>query len=184
VTSGDASDATGLTFVIVGRIRRAHGIRGELLVETLTEAPEAVFASGQRLFAGTARGEPGTSPPEVHVASAEPFQKGYRIRLAEVSDRSTAEQWHGRVLMLPESELPPPPEGDVYLRDLVGFRVERENGEFIGDVSGWYELPQGLLIEVTREPGTVLLPYREPFVKEVDIESRRLVYTPPEGLLD
>jgi 16S rRNA processing protein RimM len=184
VTPGDAPDVPAVVYVVVGRIRRAHGIRGELLVESLTGAPEVAFASGQRLFAGTARGEPGTSPPAVHVASAEPFQKGYRIRLAEVADRNAAEQWRGRVLMLPESELPPAPEGDVYLRDLVGFRVERENGDMIGNVTGWYELPQGLLLEVTREPGTVLLPYGDPFVKEVDIKARRLVYTPPEGLLD
>lgn len=181
MTSGDASDAT---YVVVGRIRRAHGVRGEVVVEPLTESPEVVFASGQRLFAGPARGEPGATPPAVHVETAEPFQKGYRLRLAEIPDRTAAEQWRGRVLMLPESELPPPPEGDVYLRDLVGYRVERENGEAIGDVTGWYALPQGLLIEVSRSGGTVLLPYSDPFVKEVDVEARRLVYTPPEGLLE
>jgi 16S rRNA processing protein RimM len=181
VTSGGASDAT---FVVVGRIRRAHGIKGELVVEALTEFPEAVFAPGQRLFAGPARGGPGAAPPAVHVETAEPFQKGYRLRLAEVRDRTAAEQWRGRVLLLPESELPPPPEGDVYLRDLVGFHVERENGEAIGDVTGWYELPHGLLIEVSRAGGTVLLPYGDPFVKAVDAEARRLIYAPPEGLLE
>ena len=44
-------------FIIVGRVRKAHGIRGEVVVETITDAPDAIFAAGRRLFAGTAEGD-------------------------------------------------------------------------------------------------------------------------------
>ena len=189
--TGDASSAShapdpvsGSAWVIVGRIRRAHGIRGDVLVESLTNSPEHVFAAGQRLFAGNTRGETVPPPTAIHVESAEPFQQGYRLRLREIPDRSVAEQWNGRYLLMPADELPPPDEGDVYLRDLVGLSVERPNGEAIGEIVAWYELPQGLVIEVSRGRDTVLLPYRDPFVQSVDVPNRRLILEPPEGLLE
>lgn len=190
--TGDASSAASrspdpasrASWVIVGRIRRAHGIRGEILVESLTGSPEIVFAAGRRLFAGNTRGETAPPPTAVHVESAEPFQQGYRLRLTEIPDRTSAEQWNGRYLVLPADELPPPEEGDVFLRDLVGLSVERPSGEVIGEIVAWYELPQGLVIEVSRGRETVLLPYRDPFVQTVDVSNRRLVLEPPEGLLE
>ena len=186
--SGDASSAPSATpqpaWVIVGRIRRAHGIRGEVVVESLTGSPDIVFAAGRRLYAGNTKGETTPAPTAVHVDSAEPFQLGYRLRLAEIPDRTIAEQWNRRYLLLPADELPVPEAGDVYLRDLVGLQVERPGGERIGEVVAFYELPQGLLIEVNRGPDTVLLPYRDPFVQSVDIAERRLVIEPPEGLLE
>ncbi|HSA55794.1 MAG TPA: ribosome maturation factor RimM [Gemmatimonadaceae bacterium] len=185
--TGDASSASGRArpaWVIVGRIRRAHGIRGEVVVESLTASPEIVFAAGKRLFAGSAKRDTTTAPVPVHVDGAEPFQQGYRLRLSEIPDRTVAEQWNGRYLLLPAEELPEPEAGAVYLRDLVGLRVERPGGEAIGEVIAWYELPQGLMIEVSRGRDTVLLPYRDPFVQSVDISQRRLVIEPPEGLLE
>lgn len=188
--TGDASAASSDSnsprpaWVIVGRIRRAHGIRGEIVVESLTASPEVVFAAGRRLFAGDTGGETTPAPTAVHVTSAEPFQKGYRLRLSEIPDRTAAQRWNGRYLLVPADELPEPEQGDVYLRDLVGLHVERPSGEMIGEIVAWYELPQGLVIEVSRGRDTVLLPYRDPFLRSVDLAEQRLVIEPPEGLLE
>ena len=60
-------------FIIVGRVRKAHGIRGEVVVEPITDAPDAVFASGRRVFAGTAGGDLAPNRAELHIASSRPF---------------------------------------------------------------------------------------------------------------
>src|SRR5687768_2221264 len=140
-------------FAIVGRIRKAHGIRGEVVVEPITDAPDAVFAPGRRVFAGTADGDRARDGSELSVAQARPFKEGLIIRFEEIADRNAAELWRDRYLLLPLSELDPPGEGEVYIHELVGMRVVLVSGEALGSVTEVYELPQGLALDVTRENG-------------------------------
>lgn len=185
---GDAVAMSGAppdsALFIVGRVRRAHGIRGEVAVEPYTSAPEVVFAPGRRVFGGTAAGDPGPRPVELHVEHAEPLGSGWRVRFAEIPDRTTAELWRDRYLLAPRDELPPPDETQLYLHELVGLRVELADGSPVGEVVSWYEVPHGILLEVARGDGTVLLPYRPEFVREVDREGKRLVVELPDGLLE
>ena len=60
-------------YYLVGRVRRAHGIRGELVVEALTDAPDAVFAPGRRVFVGTAEGDLVRGAQELRVLRSSPF---------------------------------------------------------------------------------------------------------------
>ena len=125
---------------------------------------------------------------ELHVESSRPFSDGYLIAFAEVPDRNAAETWRGRYLLVPADELPPPSDDEVYVHELPGMRVELEDGEFLGTVEETYELPQGLAIDVRRAPPrerqTVLLQFDERTIASVDRESRVIVVTPPEGLLE
>jgi 16S rRNA processing protein RimM len=175
-------------FIIVGRVRKAHGIRGEVVVETITDAPDAIFASGRRVFAGTTTGELAPNRLELHVASVRPFNEGFLVGFAEVPDRTVAESWRGRYLLLPADEVAPPSDGEVYVHELVGMRVELLGGEAVGTVEETYELPQGLAIDVRRqaprEKETIMLPYDERTVASVDRASRVIVVTPPDGLLE
>ena len=175
-------------FIIVGRVRKAHGIRGEVVVESITDAPDAVFASGRRVFAGTAAGDLSPNRLELHVGSVRPFNEGLLVGFAEVPDRNAAESWRGRYLLLPVDELPPPDEDEVYMHDLVGMRVELAGGTPVGTVEEIYELPQGLAIDVRRaaprETETVMLPYDERIIASVDKAARVIVVTPPEGLIE
>jgi 16S rRNA processing protein RimM len=175
-------------FIIVGRVRKAHGIRGEVVVEPITDAPDAIFASGHRVFAGTAAGDIASDRAELHVESSRPFNDGYLIGFAEVPDRNAAETWRGRYLLLPADELPPPREDQVYVHELPGMRVELEDGQLVGTVEETYELPQGLAIDVRRAPPrdqeTVLVLFDERTIASVDRDARLIVVTPPEGLLE
>jgi 16S rRNA processing protein RimM len=175
-------------FIIVGRVRKAHGIRGEVVVETITDEPDAVFASGRRVFAGTADGDLAPNRAELHIATSRPFNEGLLVGFAELPDRNAAELWRGRYLLLPAEELPPPDEEEVYQHDLVGMRVELPDGQPVGTVEEIYELPQGLAIDVRlvepREGETVLLPYDERTIAAVDKAARLIVVTPAEGLLE
>ena len=175
-------------FIIVGRVRKAHGVRGEVVVEPITDAPDALFASGRRVFAGTPDGDLAPGRAELHVVTSRPFNDGLLVTFTELPDRTVAETWRGRYLLVPSGEVPAPADDEVYLHELPGMRVELDSGEVVGTVDATYELPQGLAIDVRRaaprEGETVLLLFDERTISSVDREARRIVVTPPEGLLE
>ena len=175
-------------FIIVGRIRKAHGVRGEVVVECITDAPDAIFASGHRVFAGTVTGDIARSRQELHIESSRPFNDGLLVHFDEIADRTAADLWRGRYLLVPESEVPALGDDEVYLHDLLGMRVVLVSGEEVGVVEELYELPQGLAIDVRRraprENETVMLLYDDNTVASVDKDARTIVVTPPEGLLE
>ena len=176
--------------VIVGRVRKAHGIRGELVVEAITDAPDAIFAAGRRLFVGDAAGRVDPKVPPVEIESARPFKEGFIVSLGIIPDRTAAERWRDRYFLLPENELPAPGDDEIYIHDLPGMRVELEGGEVVGTVGTVYELPQGLVMDVARQAegeskrASVMIPYDERTVVGVDREGRVVVVSLPDGLLD
>jgi 16S rRNA processing protein RimM len=171
-------------FFIVGRARKAHGIRGELAVEVITDAPDAVFASGARVFAGTTTGDLAPDRRELHIAHAAPFKGGFIVGFREITDRTEAERWRDRYFLVPAAELPPLEGDEVYVHELIGMRVDLASGVQLGTVTDVYELPQGLTLDVQRENGTVLLPFNDQVVTAVDRDARVITVNPPEGLLD
>jgi 16S rRNA processing protein RimM len=176
--------AGGPRFVIVGRIRRPHGLEGALAVEPLTDAPDVVLAPGRRLLAGTSQGDLAPGGAELHVTASDPLNDGVVLYVAEVQDRDGAERWRGRYLLVPADELPQRSSDEVYLHELVGLRVEKTNGDHIGVVDGYYDLPQGLILEVRDGERTFLLPYRDQFVRQVNVGAQVMVVDVPEGLLE
>jgi 16S rRNA processing protein RimM len=192
-----APDEAPDDLALVGLVRRAHGIRGELAVETFTDAPAEVFSAGRRVFVGTPEGRLLPADPKRPVAAggpaqtltverASPFKGGLIVRFAEVADRTGAERWRERGLLVPYAELPPPGADEVYLHELVGMRVVHRDGTAAGEVVDLLELPQGLALDV-RVAGTArtaLVPYRPEMVVGVDVPARTVTVDLPEGLLD
>ena len=182
---------------LVGLVRRAHGIRGEVTVETFTDAPAVVFTAGRRVFGGTPDGRllpadrrapvgKGGAPLALTVQRATPFKGGLIVAFAELTDRTAAEAWRERGLLVPYAELPPPNADEVYLHELVGMRVVHRDGTEAGTVADLLELPQGLALDV-RLPGserTALVPYRPEMVVGVDVPARVVTVDLPEGLLE
>ena len=173
----------------MGRVRRAHGIRGEVVVEALTDAPDAIFAAGRRVFVGTRDGSLAQGEPEISIVRSSPFKGGLIVAFEGIETRSDAEQWRDRTFLVPESEVAPPAEDEVFVHDLVGMRVVHvsDDQQEIGEVTEVFDLPQGLVMEVAR-PGEgakpVLLPFNEHTVTEVDTERRIIRVDPVEGLID
>ncbi len=183
----------GSEYAIVGLIRKAQGIRGEVIVEPLTDKPDVVFASGSRVFAGTRTGDLAPTRdvkgveevPTLTVSEAKPFKKGLIVRFEELSDRDSAELWRGRYLLAPFSELPPLEEGEVYLHDLIGMRAVSTSGEQLGIVTTFYELPQGLVLDIKTEQGnSVLVPYRPEIIVRTDLAARNVVINEKLGFMD
>jgi 16S rRNA processing protein RimM len=171
-------------FFIVGRVRRAHGIRGEVAVEVITDVPDVVFASGARVFAGTTTGDLVPERTELHVEQATPFKGGLIVRFREIAGRTEAERWRDRYFLVPSAELPLPEDGEVYVHELIDMRVVLGSGEEVGRVIDVYDLPQGLMLDVQRSNGTVMLPFSERVVTAVDREARVITVDPPDGMLD
>jgi len=169
--------------IIVGRVRKAHGIRGELVVEPITDEPDAVFASGRRVIAGTASGDPSKDRRELHILASSPFKGGFIVQFEGIPDRTAAELWRDRFLLVPADELEPLGHDEVYVHELRGMRVELESGETVGTVIETYELPQGLTLDVKRESDSVMIPY-DRIVTNVDRGGRVIRIDPPAGLLD
>jgi 16S rRNA processing protein RimM len=171
---------------LVGRVRRAHGLRGELVVESLTDAPDAIFAAGRRVFAGSTEGEPSHPARELRVLRSSPFKGGLIVAFEGIDNRDEADRWRNRYLLVPDSEVTPPSADEVFIHDLVGMHVARVTGEDVGEVVEVFELPQGLVMEVARAGGAtpVLLPFDDRTVTEVDSARRVILVDPVEGLID
>jgi 16S rRNA processing protein RimM len=171
---------------IVGRVRRAHGIHGELVVEPLTDAPDAVFAPGRRVFAGTTDGHPSPDRRELVVEESRPFKGGgWIVAFASISDRNEAERWRERYVFAPMSELDPVADGEVYVHQLFGLSVVLARSlEPVGEVTDVYELPQGIMLDVRRPSGSVMIPFRSEVVTNVDLQAKQITIDPPEGLIE
>lgn len=180
-------------FAIIGRIRKPQGIRGDVTVELLTGEPERFFAPGSRVFAGTIQGGIANHPDdrknpmsrqELRVEEASPYRGGLIVKFDAMPDRTAAEMWRQRYLLVPVDEITPPAADEVFMHDLIGMHVRGDDGTELGEVTGLYELPQGLTLEVKREGGDVLVPYRPSVVREVDLGERVVVVEMSSGLFE
>lgn len=173
-------------FAVVGMIRNAQGIRGEVVVEPITDAPDAVFASGRRVFLGDHTGNVPASEPSrsLNVDSTRPFKGGLMVKFATIDDRNAAELLRGRYLIVPFDELAPLGDDEIYMHDLIGMKVELDNGQKVGDVTSYYELPQGLTLDVATPRGSVLVPYRPEVVERTDGDARVIVVKADVGLFE
>ncbi len=166
--------------VVVGRLGRPHGIRGELTVEVRTDEAEARFAPGRVLLT-----EPESAGP-LTVRTARWQGQRLLVGFEQVLDRAAAEALRG-VLVSAEvdpRERPQDPE-EYYDHQLVGLRVRSADGTTIGTVGEVLHLPGQDLLAVRREGAAeVLVPFVTRFVPQVDLAAGQLVLTPPPGLLE
>ena len=163
-------------------MRNVHGLKGELVIEPHTDEPDEFFSSGRRVFVGNVRGQVKGDPLE--ITSARPFKSGFIVKLRGIDDRNEAELWRDRYFLVPQDEVSPLEEGEVYLHELEGMQVRLVSGDALGKVIAFYELPQGLVLDVSRDQkSSVMIPY-DHVVTKVDRVARVITIDPPEGLID
>jgi 16S rRNA processing protein RimM len=166
----------------VGRVVKAHGIRGEVVVEIRTDDPAARFAPGNTLRAKNFR-----SGDERSVVVAEAREHGGRllVRLAGVDDRDGADALRGSVFVVDSGDLPPIDEPDTYYdHQLEGLRVRTTTGQEVGAVAEVLHTAAGELLAVRRDSGEVLVPFVGAIVTSVSLEEGVIEIDPPDGLLD
>ncbi len=166
--------------LVVGRIGRPHGVRGELTVEVHTDSPEGRFFPGAVLETAPAGAGPLT------VSSARWANGRLLLGFESASDRTAAEALRG-VLLVAESSTSPPPEDpeEFWDHQLVDLTAETVAGDVLGTVAEVLHLPGGDVLAIRRPAGAdLLVPFVAAMVPEVDIAGRRVVIDPPEGLID
>jgi len=164
---------------VVGTIARAHGNRGQVIVNPATDFPEERFRVGAELFANR-NGAIGT----VTLTSVR-FQKGRPIMgISGVDTMTAAEGLAGVELRVPREWLAPLPADTFYQHELVGCAVETRTGEAVGTVAQVEGERGGYRLVVTGGRGDVLIPLAAAICTAIDVKARRIVVDPPEGLLD
>lgn len=172
-------------FLVVGHVSKPHGTQGELFVQPLTDHPGNVFVPGVVLRLGDGdSGVPDPDLPPLRVDEVRPFQQGWLVSFGGVESRNAADLLRGRYLLMERDRLPPLAEGEVFFHQLPGMEVVMVDGTRVGEVTEVFELRPADLLEVRTQKGTVLIPFLQPMVRSVDVEGKRVVIDPPEGLLD
>ena len=169
--------------LVVGRIAKAHGITGEVVVDIRTDDPAARFVPGKTL-----RGKPGRGggPERSYVVESVREHAGrLLVRLDGVADRNGAEALRGTLFVVDTAELPPIDDPDeFYDHQLEGLTVRTVGGDAVGVVAEVLHTPGGELLAVKRGDGAeVLVPFVEAIVTSVALEDG-IVIDPPEGLLE
>lgn len=165
--------------ILVGRVIRPHGVRGEVAVDVASDRP-ARFAAGSRL-----RATIGDAERELRVERARPVRAGLLVTFAGIGDRDEAEALRGAALEVDRSAVPPAAAGEYYYWELVGALCVDERAGEIGRVADVEESPAGLLLLVEDGRGRrLVLPFVTAFVAGVDRAARRIDWRLPEGLIE
>ena len=165
--------------VVVGRIGRPQGIKGEVTVEVRTDAPDERFAPGAELLTPTG---------SLTVEQSRDHSGKLVVLFAGVHDRNGAEALRGTVLSVDARTLPPIEDEDEYYdSQLLGLRVVQQDGTPLGTVTDVLHLPHGDVLAVERsEAGSreLLVPFVRAMVPVVDLDAGQAVVELPEGLLE
>jgi 16S rRNA processing protein RimM len=173
--------------LLVARVGRAHGIRGEVSVEVRTDAPEHRFTPGAVLHVAdggrrTALAAAGR-PTSVTVTRARQHKGRYLLSFAEVADRTAAEELRDAMLEADVDNDQDEPDA-WYDHQLIGLRVVDRDGALLGEVVGVEHLPAQDLLVVRRGERDRLVPFVHAIVPEVDLPAGRVLVDAPPGLLD
>ena len=166
--------------VIVGRIGRAHGIKGEVGLDVRTDEPDRRFADGAKLVTTE------KTPRTLTVDTSRWHSGRLLVKFAEAPDRTAAELLRNLELQaeIDEDERPEDPE-EYYDRELIGLKVRTTEGVDAGEVIDVVHLPSQDLLEIRRPAGNaVLVPLVEELVPEIDLATQYVVVADRPGLLD
>jgi 16S rRNA processing protein RimM len=163
--------------LVVGRIGRAHGIRGEVSVDVRSDQPELRFAVGAEF--ATERGP-------LRIESLRWHGARLLVVFEGVHDRTAAEHLRGVLLAVdvPADERPEDPD-EFYDHQLVGLRVATVGGEFVGEVAEvLHPQMQDVLAVLTEDGREILVPFVAAIVPRIDLDNRTVTIDPPAGLIE
>jgi len=167
-------------FLLLGRVLRPHGVRGELRLEIMTAYPERIVEGG-RVFLGADPQDPGAAE-ERRVAHARRHQQFLILELEGITDRDEADAYREQYVMIPLEDAVPLEEGEFYLFQVLGIDVFTDEGEFLGRVSDVIETGANDVYVVHGPSGEILLPDIEECILKVDIPANRMTVHLMEGL--
>ena len=165
--------------VLVGRIARPHGLRGQVVVNPETDFVVERFRSGARVWTRTAGHESALTITSARVQNGRPV-----VTFEGMSRREDVESLGGLELRVPEEALQPLEPGRFYEHQLVGCRVETVGGVVLGPVVRVEGGAGGSRLAVEGSAGEILIPLAVDICVEIDVAARRIRIEPPAGLLE
>jgi 16S rRNA processing protein RimM len=173
--------------LVVGRIGRPHGVRGEVTVEVRTDEPEQRFAAGSVLVTDPAAASvQSVVPPTLTIEDVRWHQGRPLVLFDGYYDRDLVENLRNVLLCVDSDELESPADPDEFLdHELVGLSAVSPGGEVLGTVARVDHAPASDLLVLARPGGgTALVPFVKAIVPVVDVRGGKVVVDPPAGLLD
>ncbi|MFI2476531.1 ribosome maturation factor RimM [Nocardia xishanensis] len=170
--------------LVVGRVAKSHGVRGELVVEIRTDEPDERFAAGATLRGRLPRS---TEVRDFTVESAREHSGRLLVFLAGITDRTAADALRGTLFLVDSEDLPPSDDPDeFYDHELEGLTVQLTDGVVVGTVTEVLHSAAGELLSVRAadDGREILIPFVTAIVPTVSIADGLVVIDPPEGLLD
>lgn len=168
--------------IVVARLRKAHGLEGEILASIDTGDPGLIFVPGREF--GLAEQPTGHPIRSLTLLTARPHRGGYLLRFREIGDRQAVDRVRGLEITVPADALRPLEEDEFFLHELVGLEAWREGGDRIGAVIEVYDLGGQILLGVDVQGQERLVPFRPEMVRNVDRTAGRVWIDPPPGLLE
>ncbi|MFK7843847.1 MAG: ribosome maturation factor RimM [Rhodothermales bacterium] len=173
-----------LGMLTIGKVLRGHGIRGELKILPESDDPARLLEL-EEVFVGV--DENSSTLYKVESARLQQSKKGVVVLMffAGVKGRDSADALRHQLLFASKDQLPPLEEGEFFLHELIGSKVETDTGELVGTLREIVELPAYNLYVIKRAgQKDALIPAVPEFIETIDVDAQIIVIRPIEGLLD
>lgn len=164
------------TLFPIGRVIKPHGVKGKIRIEYFGEDP-ARFSLYQEIFIETPEG----GLKSYHVLEAIPKPPGLLLQLKEIERREEVEHLKGKEIFIRRKALPDLKEGEYYWIDLLGMRVETQEGRTIGELKAIFPTKAND-VYVVKGKREILLPATEEVIQRIDLEKKVMKVVWMEGL--
>jgi len=171
------SNGPELRYLAIGKISRAHGLRGEVSVTVLTEFPER-FETTEQVYLGDQ-----FQAVPYRVVGHRWHKHNVLLLLEGVSDRTQAEQLRGQYVQVPLDEAIPPPAGTCYLYQLYGLQVITTAGQQLGTIVDIIETGANDVYVVENQDRQILLPAIAEVIQTVDLDQGQVIVQLIDGLI-
>lgn len=164
-------------FLAIGKLRRPHGVHGEIIMEIFTDFPERLHR-GSLLYVGESR-------QEIRLNSIRPNNTTLLVSLEGYTTPETVGIFRNQIVFVPVADRPPLPEGEFYHHQIIGLRVVSDEGQALGVVSEILETGANDVCVVRPLIGSeILLPLIDPVVLQIDLEKREMLVHLLPGLVE
>jgi 16S rRNA processing protein RimM len=171
-----ASPVVPPAFLLVGKLHRPHGVRGEMIMSVLTDFPERLKPDLQVYL--------GHDYTAVTIKSLRHHNRGLLISLEGYDSREAVDGLRNREIFVSAEDRPPLPEGEYYLHQIIGLKAVSEEGKLLGIVSDWIETGANGVFVIRDEAGSeILLPDIDEVVLKIDLEAGEMLVHLMEGLV-
>lgn len=169
-------------YLILGKILRPHGVRGELKMQIMTDYPERLADNIKTIYLGKSPEATETLEPH-HVKSARFHKDSLLLMLSNISDRNEAEMLRGKVVMIDIANAIPLEDDEFYLYELIGMTVQTDE-IVLGQVHDVIETgANDVYVVKSREYGELLVPAHDETLVDFDFDSNIITMKLPDGLL-